>query len=180
MKTRALSIREKNMGVMVLALCFIIIGWGAKSRWSRKAERAREEVSAVQDRLEQTKKLLATAPTDTNAGASPIEVVIDRHSSLFLLRDLTAPDLAHKVTVIGATRGTNGEYQIEVEGEFQELMRFMSFLERRDGKFLLHAANFRRANQLTPGGASPADAGRIVSASPSRKVQATFNLTMKG
>jgi hypothetical protein len=178
-----MTIREKNLGVVVIFLCLMIILWGLKHNWNKKLERTKEDLVSLQDRLEQTKKLLtlpeAPAEAANPAAGAPAEAV-DTHDSLFLLRDLTASDLSQKLRIVSATRNDSGVYQVEVEGEFQELMRFMSFLERQDGKFLLQTAKFRRAGDGGNGGPA-GDVNRVSQVvGPSRRVVATFHLGMKG
>jgi hypothetical protein len=183
MRKPTLSNREKNMGVMVLGLSLFIIGWGIRSRWDRKVEQGKESLLGLEERLNQSKKLLTMGNEPEAPLLSSTAVPADSNSSLFLLRDLTDSDVAKKVRIISAERGLNGVYRLEVEGEFQELMRFMGFLERQEGKFVLQTVNIHRSERIEggPAGQTPNPEVAIRPAgTPSRKVLAIFQLSMKG
>jgi hypothetical protein len=185
MKFRQLNAREKNMGFLVFSLSLMIIAWGISSRKQREMVRLSDEVTEAEEKFNKTKTMIDESVVALAASRPRIQVApsgqvqnVDRKATLHFLRDLTVPEMVDKVKIISAEKKGDAGYTLTVEGEFTELMRFMSFLERKDGKFLLEKASIAKVSEDQPGGA-PQNI-RTAQTGPSRRVQAIFQLNMKG
>jgi hypothetical protein len=188
MNMRKLTAREKNMGVVVFFLCLFIIQYGMKYRSGKRLELAKEELMIAETRFNETKtqvqhNLDAAAKAHPKLAAKEADKsasinLTEKKATLFLLRDITFPELEDKVKILSADKKGEGDYVINVEAEFAEMMSFLSFMERQDGKFtILQGSLTKGEGSPDLGGGKGSSPDRSI---PGRSVKATLTLHMKG
>ena len=135
----ALSDREKNLGLFVLVVC-LLSGWWYLGRVLRKKSAELEaQMTAVDQQVKQMNASLASLqasaigndPAATNAGPTIVQSAL----TMTLLKELTVPEEAENVRVLSVTRSEAGTFNMQVEGRFAEMMRFLSYFERNGSRF---------------------------------------------
>lgn len=167
---RALTPREKNLGVFTVVGSVLIGGWGIHSRLERRIFVQMEEAAAAREKIEQSRELLKVPEEPKMAQKEAPKVVTlepPKRSSLFILHDLTLPKEAEKIKIQSTVKTGDHSFQLTVQGEFVELMHFLSFLERQEGKFSVSMASWTRAGGIEKSGR------------PSRDIVGVFQLNMK-
>ena len=170
-----LSKREKNIIAFCTVLGLLVAYSGVKRLIDKDMEKLNDDLVATQQQLDAVKASLATAISASNLAKPKTEKKedkpvgqLDKKHSLYLLRDITLPELNERVRIVSAEKKGEGGYSVTLEGEFSETMRFISYIERRDGKFSVNSVSFLKA---------PANEK---DKQPSRLIQTTLSLAMKG
>lgn len=166
---RTLSYREKNLGVFTVFFCCIVGLYGFRSHFERTRIRLAAEVEVRQQKVDRAKALVAAAEAARPAVKPVIAAIpsVNRKVTLYLLDDIADSREGQHVRIVSAEKSGDASYRIIVQGEFEEMMQFLSFLERQDGKFVVSGAQLHRLS----------DAGE--SGAPNRNIQATVQLSMR-
>jgi len=182
---RALNPREKILAVMVLTgLCFLGGGW-LNRRLAETGKALDAQLSEAQANLKSSQLLLKAPAPKTAPVVAPASEIANR-LTLTLLRDLTVPEEAASIRVVGLEKvGENG-FRLSIEGGFPEVMRFVSFLERPESRFAILDATVEKLAlkaASTSAGIKSATGTMEMEAetgSPSREVRAVLGLSVRG
>lgn len=162
---KELSLREKNLGVVVVVVCALGLWWYLARNLHRRTAALEAEVLTTNERIRQGNATLASLRSATPGDArAPAAAIVHGKVSMALLKDLTVPAESAAVSVVAVSRADNGQYTMTVEGKFGEMMRFLSYLERRESRFSVGNIQFGRAQSETDG----------------RRIRANLTLAMKG
>lgn len=161
---RELTLREKNLSVIVVIVCGFGMWWYTARMFHRRIEGMESEILGLNERIRQTNGSLAQLRSAGAAGStSATPTISNSRVSLALLKDLTLPMESEAVRVVTVNRGENGAYTMTVEGQFGEMMRFLSYLERQDSRFSVGGIQFGR-----------------ISENGVRRIRASFQIAAKG
>ena len=173
---RELNIREKILGALTLTAC-LAGGW---YQFQRRAEvriqQLEERLARAEARKKEQTEILAVL--DRRPTAALMTSGDDAVATRTLLQDLTAPAEAGPITFVTVDRSAERTFKLTLEGRFPAVMRFVSYLERGDGRFLLGGGEIARvvetANTATVGGT------RLVRSPDAKRVRAILNLSLRG
>lgn len=167
--------REKNLGFIVALVCLGLSYIGLNSQISKKNQRASDELAAAEERLTQAKDILKTAneqltPTEKPAETETKKVVWlepERRPTLSILRDITAKGESEGLKIVSTESSGGGVFKLVLQAPFANLVRYISFLERTDGGFVVTGAGFQKVDVQADGVTN-------------KELLATLNLKMKG
>lgn len=150
---KQMNTREKILTLLVLSAAIFT---GAKffvGRMDREVASLGERLTRAQEQSKDAGALIArpTHSVDSNDAEEKV--------TLSLLWDLNAPGVARGsdggVRIVGVERSSPKSFRLTIEGKFAELMRYVSYLERPDGRFVLVAAEVVRSGGAGGKGQTP-------------------------
>lgn len=163
--------REKLLlvAVLVAGVCTL---WIRVQRSGEKAVKNLElRLTQVQQQVDKTQKLLAMTPEKPKdrglAGSNAV--------TLSLLDDLTAPRETAGISILSVEGGSAANIVVTAKGEFSQLMRFLSFMEREQSKFKVESVDFKK-DEAQVAAANVLDEG----VRAGKEIRGIFNLSRRG
>lgn len=183
MKKVALNAREKNLALVVVIVS-ALGGWWYQSRNLAKKEAVLEgDTLALEERIRQTGASVAELRAAVEAGrgakegapGQPVRPQIKQSlATLSLLEDLTLPRETRNLRVVSVTRGDGGAFSMTIEGQFAEIMRYLSFLERAESRFSVGNVTLGRMDE------TDRQPDSSISTQRARQVRGNIQIVMKG
>lgn len=179
---RELNSREKNLGVMVMLICVPFLVTTVKKSLKKQSTVLNERLVASQQMIQVAEAELTKATTQNAAPQVAAEASGEEAKrSMTLLKDLTLPKETQSIRVMRVERTGSSSFRMEVQGEFPEMMKFLSYLERGDSRFAVASAEINRT--ATVASSNPAPGNDVAEATGPvenpRLIRAVFNLTTR-
>lgn len=172
-----MSNREKNLGLMVLVVAVLGITWTLVGQVNRQIREMTDQLAETEGRLNQTRTLLAgpANPNQKREQAS-IAIGVDDKDTMILLADLTRTQFSDGIRIVEVDRTSDKTYKVTLDGKFTHMMRFLSFLERKEGKFGVRNMEIARAPVAQVG----LPGAPLSGAMPPKEVRAVLYVGVKG
>ena len=178
---RELNSREKNLGVLVALICLPFLATTVTKKLNHQALVAADRLAGAQRQVEEAQAQLTRATERDRAPAAQTTPTVEGRHSMTLLNDLTLPPETKSIRVMRVERTGETTFRMELNGEFSEMMRFLSYLERGDSRFSVATAEIHRTQE---GPRAPAGGGDVAEATEpvesARLIRGIFNLVSKG
>lgn len=173
---REFNSREKNLGVICVAF-LMLVAWWYVARMLKKefvftdAERFHTLEQVRQTGASLAQMQIALDKYKATMGPIGVQAVSGKLSTMTMLKDLTIPSESMAVKLVSMTRHESGAFQLDIEGEFGSMMRFLSYLEREKSQFSLGNVSLLKTGSTD---------ATLPSANGPRVIRANVSLMMKG
>ena len=132
-------------------------------------------VEAAEAQLKRTHILMASVPEEQ------VRITHPAGLSLTLLQELTLPLEADRVEVVSLSRSSPPKVTLTLEGEYADLMRYVGYLERDEGRFRISGGEFSRDKVGTrKSGSGETNAMIVPSRDSNRTIYAKLHIEFKG
>jgi len=159
---KKLSSREKSLAAIIGVTCVVGLGVFIKKQMRLKLERYEAELVSVQQQVQQSRNSIAMFRPVPQTSSKTV---------LTLLKDLTQPGDVYNVKIKAVDKIGEDMFKVAIEGEFQNVMKFISYIERTEGAFVVDDADM----------AKMADTNTDRNAEPRKIIRGLFTLsTRKG
>jgi hypothetical protein len=166
-----LNSREKRLLFLVLTTGLLLAWVKIRSSGMHTVSDLSARLNEIRTQLERSQKLL-TSVSDVEKSRTPSSLPEANTVTLSLLSDLTAPKQTAGVNVISVENGTNSNYVVTAKGEFSQMMRFLSFMEREQSKFKVESVEFKKLDTQA--------ANSTEEDAPMKEIRGVFNLSRRG
>lgn len=168
--------REKNLALLVLIIS-TMVAWGAiKKQMKKEMDRINASIAAAEAQVEQSKAALVqlTTPHAVKNKVTQPAPTFDGVATLNILRDITMSKEAGQIRISRLERVGDKGYRVIADGSFSQMMHFLSYLERMNGRFSVTSGELSKLQS------EQKDQGDVVLSQPKREIRATLNLSLRG
>ncbi len=135
---RELKKSEKNLLFAILISLLVVLFLKVKKNGETRISIVKSEISSYSEKLNKTKQLLALPikPTKETPEMNSI--------TMTLLKNLSASSEVAKLEISSVLKTSETSFQINCQGKFQEIMKYLSYLERMEGEFKVETIKLKK------------------------------------
>ncbi len=150
---RILTAREKNLTTLVIVIGLFSSWWYLNRILTKTTFDMEGQVFEINSRLTASQKALnqlrEEIAVDQGKETKQEFTIAQSKITMGLMEDLTIPAEASLVRILSVNHQDGAAFALVVEGQFIEMMRFISFLERTDSRFWVGSIQLGRSGSDT-------------------------------